>query len=110
MHQWMGSRAPPFDALNTTVPSLSKGERPTSAFIILVSCEGRLLFFFLLGQMFLTTNAPHYFPYQCKGVLLLSTGRRKSFLLFLSDMSQARLPAEFKHISKRRKRNQMGFP
>ena len=26
------------------------------------------------------------------------------------DMSQARLPAEFKHISKRRKRNQMGFP
>ena len=29
---------------------------------------------------------------------------------FYFDMSQARLPAEFKHISKRRKRNQMGFP
>ena len=28
----------------------------------------------------------------------------------LSTSDQARLPAEFKHINKRRKRNQMGFP
>ena len=47
-----------------------------------------------------------------------SRERYYSFLSLLSshrqfnhiDMSQARLPAEFKHISKRRKRNQMGFP
>lgn len=35
---------------------------------------------------------------------------RTHTLLYLSTSDQARRPAEFKHINKRRKRNQPGFP
>lgn len=47
--------------------------------------------------------------------VFLTCGKEAKFLLEsaqneLSTSHQARQPAEFKHITKRRKRNQQGFP
>lgn len=44
------------------------------------------------------------------GFFFQTRSRRTQKLKNLSTSDQARRPAEFKHINKRRKRNQPGFP
>ena len=88
------------DALNTTVTSLSK-----VTYLSIYYYDLPQDYSFSVGENIYIS----YIIYETSSFPFFLERRRWSFF-FISDMSQARLPAEFKHISKRRKRNQMGFP